>query len=211
MARVSGVSAVSELNGIPEEFRTVERCLVGAPHRPEVSLSRIAPPPGLAPSAVSLAAEVGRILRRGAHATQLPGTYRSAPTTGRFVVLYDPACPEPWGGPFRVISWLRARMDPEIGHDDLVNDVSWSWLTEALAAAGARYEAEAGTASRIMEKGFGSLRDNRDSVEIEVRASWTPLTEHDPQHWAAAHVTAWCELLCTATGLPPHCEDVSYL
>ena len=206
------MSAVSELNGIPEEFRTVVRCLGSARQRPEISLTRIAPPPGLAPYAVSLAAEVGRVLGPdGSRPARFPGTGGTASTTGRFVVLYDPSCPEPWGGPFRVISWLRACMDPEIGHDELINDISWSWLTEALAVRGARYEAEAGTTSRIVEKSFGSLRDNSDSVEIELRASWTPLTDHDPQHWVSAHVGSWCDLLCTVTGLPPHCEGVTYL
>lgn len=207
LANVSHVSAVSELNGTPEEFRTAVRSLGRARTRPEVSLARINPPQGLAPHAFSVAAEVGRIQRR---------TLRShekiqAPTTGRFVLLYDPSRPGAWGGAFRIVSWFRAHMDLDIGRDELLTDVSWTWLTDALDSNGALYTAEGGTASRTMEKGFGSLRENTDSVEIEVRASWTPLTEHDRCDWAAAHLEAWSELLCTATGLPPYNEGVTYL
>ena len=204
---VSVVSAVSELNGIPEEFRTAVRSLGRARTRPEVTLARISPPNGLAPHALSIAAEVGRIQRRTLRSYE----HTQAPTTGRFVLLYDPSQPEPWGGAFRIVSWFRAHMDLDIGRDELLTDVSWSWLTEALDSTGARYMAEGGTASRTMEKGFGSLRENTDSVEIEVRASWTPLTDQDSRNWAAAHVEAWSELLCTATGLPPFSEGVTYL
>lgn len=210
LANVSLVSAVSELNSTPEEFRTAVRSLGRARTRPEVSLARIAPPSSLAPHAVSIAAEVGRIQRRTLRAMR-SHEQTQAPTTGRFVLLYDPSRPEPWGGPFRIVSWFRAHMDLEIGRDELLTDVSWSWLTDALDGSGAQYTAEGGTASRTMEKGFGSLRENTDSVEIEVRASWTPLTGDDPGNWAAAHVEAWSELLCTATGLPPYSEGVTYL
>ncbi len=210
LANVSLVSAVSELNSTPEEFRTAVRSLGRARTRPEVSLARITPPNGLAPHAISIAAEVGRIQRRTLRPTR-HHEQTQAPTTGRFVMLYDPSRPEPWGGPFRIVSWFRAHMDLDIGRDELLTDVSWSWLTDALDGSGARYMAEGGTASRTMEKGFGSLRENTDSVEIEVRASWTPLTDGDPQNWAAAHVEAWSELLCTATGLPPYREGVTYL
>lgn len=207
LANVSVVSAVSELNGTPEEFRTAVRALGRARTRPEVTLARITPPRGLAPHAMSIAAEVGRIQRRTLRSFE----HTQAPTTGRFVLLYDPSRPEPWGGPFRIVSWFRAHMDLDIGRDELLTDVSWSWLTEALDHSGASYTSEGGTASRTLEKGFGSLRENTDSVEIEVRASWTPLTEKDPRNWACAHVEAWSQLLCTATGLPPFSEGVTYL
>jgi len=35
------------------------------------------------------------------------------------------------------------------------------------------------------------------TVEIEVRASWTPVDD------IAGHFTAWGALLCTVAGLPP--------
>lgn len=209
LASVNSVSALSELNGIPGVFRTAVRSLAHARVRPEVSLTRISAPAGLAPYAMCMAAEVGRIHRR---ALRDDGRMaRTAPTAGRFVLLYDPSRPSPWGGPFRVVTWFRAHMDPEIGRDELLTDVSWSWLTEALEANGARYTADGGTASRTTEKGFGSLQETPESVEIEVRASWSPVTGHDPRDWAAAHMEAWADLLCTATGLPPHVEGVTYL
>lgn len=207
LANVSVVSAVTELNGTPEEFRTAVRALARARTRPEVTLARITPPRGLAPHAMSIAAEVGRIQRR----TLRTHEQTQSPTTGRFVMLYDPSRPEPWRGAFRIVSWFRAHMDLDIGRDELLTDVSWSWLTEALDNSGALYTSEGGTASRTLEKGFGSLRETTDSVEIEVRASWTPLVDDDPRNWACAHMEAWSELLCTATGLPPFSQGVTYL
>ena len=67
------------------------------------------------------------------------------------------------------------------------------------------YEATGGTVTRVLSQSFGALEDRPDEVEVEIRASWTPLGD------IADHVEAWGELLCTASGLPPVPEGVAPL
>ncbi|MCI0688364.1 MAG: DUF3000 domain-containing protein, partial [Sporichthyaceae bacterium] len=117
---------------------------------------------------------------------------------GRFVVLHDPAEPAEWAGTFRLVTYVRADLDPEAAIDPLLAEVGWSWLTEALDVRGARYTAASGTVSRVSSEGFGELADRPPAAEVEIRASWTPLSES-----LDAHLEAWGELLCTAAGLPP--------
>ncbi len=83
---------------------------------------------------------------------------------------------------------------------------TWSWLTDALDARGAKYTAASGTATTIVSTGFGELAEQGTGAKIELRASWTP-TDLD----LAAHVEGWVELLCMLAGLPPAAEGVSVL
>ena len=203
------MGAVTELMSTPDVFRAVVRALETARFRPEIALSRIAPPRGLAPHAISFAADVGHPpTARGAEPDLAP---REAPAPGRFVVLYDESCPEPWQGPFRIVSWFRSRMDTEMGRDELLTDVSWSWLTDTLSEHGAQFTAEGGTASRIVERHYGSLTDRADVAQVEVRASWTPVPRTGIPHWAQSHLHAWAQVLCTAAGLPPRHDDVAFV
>ncbi|KIC66266.1 hypothetical protein RK09_10755 [Kocuria rhizophila] len=203
------MGAVTELMSTPDVFRAVVRALETARFRPEITLSRIAPPRGLAPHAISFAAEVGH--PPAAHGAELGLAPREAPASGRFVVLYDESCPEPWQGPFRIVSWFRSRMDTEMGRDELLTDVSWSWLTDTLSEHGAQFTAEGGTASRIVERHYGSLTDRADVAQVEVRASWTPVPRTGIPHWAQSHLHAWAQVLCTAAGLPPRHDDVAFV
>ena len=40
--------------------------------------------------------------------------------TGRFVLLHDPAGHETWQGTFRVVTFVRATLEPELAADPLV-------------------------------------------------------------------------------------------
>jgi hypothetical protein len=126
--------------------------------------------------------------------------------TGRFILLYDPAGQDAWGGRFRVVCFAQAPLETDIGLDPFVADVTWSWLVDALDARHAKYTAASGTATKIISTGFGELAVQGDGAQIELRASWTPL-EAD----IAAHVEGWGELLCMLAGLPPLTEGVSVL
>jgi hypothetical protein len=123
--------------------------------------------------------------------------------SGRFVLLHDPACPEPWGGPWRIVTFARAELEPEMGIDPFLSEVGWSWLVESLESYAVEFTAEAGTVTTVVSESFGGLRERARVVELEVRASWTP-TDGDP----AAHLEAWSDLLCTIAGLPPLPEGV---
>lgn len=168
--------------------------------RPELVLDEVPAPTRLAPHAVALSGEVVP--------TYL--TEDDDPTaTGRFVLLHDPATPEPWEGDWRVVTYAKAQMEPEVGHDPLAGQAGWSWLTEALEAAGLQWAAPAGTVTCVTSESFGALSERPPSVELEIRASWTPvLTEGGEGAELVAHLRAWGDLLCTLAGLPPLPEGV---
>jgi hypothetical protein len=195
----------------PEDFQRALESLRGARVRAEVVLDEAPAPQRIAPYAVALTADV-----------LAPGGDGSAPdereelATGRFVLLHDPSGPEPWGGTFRAVTFVRAELEPELGADPLLADVGWSWLVDALGGRGAEFSHEGGTVTRVMSQSFAALAERPSSVEIELRASWTP---HDLSTTGGRtvgpdlgpHLLAWTDLLCTVAGLPPLPEGVTAL
>lgn len=180
----------------PAAFVAAVEAVRAATLRPELVMTEIAAPGSLAPWAIALAADVTPA-RHGSD---------SELGTGRFVLLYDPAGSEAWGGQFRVVCYAQAPLETDIGVDPFLADVAWSWLTDALDSHGASYAAASGTATKILSTGFGELASQGDGAQIELRASWTPL-----DHQVGAHVESWAELLCMLAGLPPAIEGVSVL
>lgn len=160
--------------------------------RPEIRLTEVPAPQRIAPYAVALTADV---LRSIGSEDEL--------ASGRFVLLFDPSAPEPWNGPWRVVTFARAELEPEFAAEPLLGRVGWSWLTDALGGRGVDYTAEAGTVTRVVSESFGGLSEKDPSVEMELRASWSPAggTVGD-------HLLAWSDLLCTIAGLPPLPEGV---
>jgi hypothetical protein len=168
--------------------------------RPELILEEVPAPSRLAPHAVALSGEVVP-----SHLTDDD----DAIATGRFVLLHDPEGPEPWEGTWRAVTYAKAQMEPEIGHDPLAGQAGWSWLTDALDQARLTYAAPAGTVTSVTSESFGALVDREPSVELEIRASWTPvLTLGQEPVELAATLGAWGDLLCTLAGLPPLPEGV---
>jgi hypothetical protein len=170
------------------------RALVGLREvrlRPEVRLTEVPAPQRIAPHAVALSAEV--VAAGGADEL----------SSGRFVLLHDPSCPEPWEGAWRAVTFARAELEPEMAEDPSLGAVGWAWLVESLEQRGLAYCAEAGTVTRVVSERFGGLAERDATVEMEVRASWTPLDLD-----LGAHLLAWSDLLCTIAGLPPLPEGV---
>jgi len=180
----------------PAEFENALASIRAAVPRAELTVSEIPAPGGLAPFSVALSADVSPT-RHGDD---------SELGTGRFILLYDPAEPEAWGGRFRVVCFAQAPLETDIGLDPFLADVAWSWLIDALDARGARYVAASGTATKILSTGFGELAHQGDGAQIELRASWTPLDAA-----IGTHVEGWGELLCMLAGLPPRAEGVTAL
>ena len=175
----------------PEEFLAGVDRFRAARLRPEVILEEVPAPQRIAPHAVAVSADVvsdGEEL-----------------ATGRFVLLYDPAGQEAWAGTFRAVTFVRATLEPELGADPMIGQVGWSWLEECLQAERAAHTAVGGTVTRVVSESYGALADRPPTVEIEVRASWTPLGD------VAAHLQAWGTLLCTVAGLPPLPQGVAAL
>ncbi|HKJ10977.1 MAG TPA: DUF3000 domain-containing protein [Ornithinimicrobium sp.] len=168
--------------------------------RPELVIEEVPAPTRLAPHAVALAGEV--IPGHDTHAVNAEDPLG----VGRFVLLFDPAGPEPWEGQWRAVTYAKTTIEPEVGSDPLAGEVGWSWLTEALQARGLGWSAEAGTVTSVSSQSFGALAERDPVVELEIRASWTP--EVDTAAQLGGHVQAWGDLLCTLAGLPPLPEGV---
>jgi hypothetical protein len=168
----------------PEPFQAALASLRGVRLRPEIQLDEAPAPQRLAPFAVALTADV------------LDGDDEIG--TGRFVVLHDPDGHDAWDGTFRVVTFARASLEPDIATDPLITEVGWAWLMECLADQHAQFRAPSGTVTRVASESFGTMSDRPGTAELEVRASWTP---NDSQ--LAPHLQAWADLLCTACGLPP--------
>ena len=181
---------------VPALFGQALQAVHEAGTRPELVLTEIPAPTGLAPHAIAMAADVIPV----AHGLD------SVLGTGRFVLLYDDEHPDAWGGAFRVVCFAQAPLETDIGLDPFVADVAWSWLIDSLAARDAGYTAASGTATKVLSTGFGELADQSDGATLEVRASWTPDAEA-----IGASVEAWSDLLCRLAGLPPTPEAVGLL
>lgn len=168
--------------------------------RPEIRITEGPAPQRIAPYAVALSAEV------------VDGGADDELASGRFVLLHDPAGPEPWDGMWRAVTFARAELEPELASDPMLGAVGWSWLTDALEQQGARYTAEAGTVTRVVSESFAGLSERSATVEMEVRASWTPvLSTPSAASPLAPHLRAWGDLLCTIAGLPPLPDGVTAL
>ncbi len=160
--------------------------------RPEIELEDLPAPQRLAPYSSAIGASV----------------YRDDDelAVGRLILLYDPDGQRGWEGPFRLVAYVRADMEPEITSDPLLGPVVWSWLTEALDAHQADYSAAGGTVTRAVSEGFGNKAEDPVTTELELRASWSPAQED-----LSGHVAAWCDLMCLAAGIPPLPPDVAAL
>lgn len=197
----------------PRPFREAVERVRTQQVRSEVALEVVPSPSRLAPHALALAAEVSAPLARPASPARAGGAARPVAlvrgdaggadepeelASGRFVLLHDPAGQASWEGSFRAVTLTRAVLDREMATDPLLSGVAWSWLQEALAAHDVRGVAVGGTVTRVASDSFGALAERPASVELEVRASWTPT-----EATAGASLAAWVDLLCSAAGLPP--------
>lgn len=172
----------------PDEFVAAVESLraVSTALRTEVELDEVPAPKKLAPFAHAMTADV-----------YLAKSDDNAVATGRLVLLYDPAGQDAWHGEFRLVTYIRAQLEPEMGADPMLLEAAWTWLTDALSSRDASYHAPSGTVTRVASEGFGGMADELASAEVEIRASWTP--DHSD---LTAHALAWGDALATAAGLP---------
>ncbi len=168
----------------------------GLTFRREIEVREIASPEQIAPRSFALAGDV----------MSSDSSSDSAFGSGRFILLHDPDSSEQWGSDFRIVCFAQAPLEIDIGEDEFLADVTWSWLMDALEERNARFTAPSGTATKIISTGFGSLHDQGSGAQVELRASWTPLEGN-----FASHAEGWAELLCLLAGLPHHAEGLSSL
>ncbi|MET7901192.1 DUF3000 domain-containing protein [Streptomyces sp. NPDC005355] len=204
----------------PPVFRRAVAALRGVRVRPEVELDPTPPPRRLAPFSYALEAVV----------TADGADDDAELAEGRLILLHDPAGHDAWRGTFRLVTLVHADLEPEIAADPLLPEVCWSWLTGALEARGLAYGEPSGTVTRASSHYFGAMGEREPSARIEIRASWTPSDHPSPEPArpeplradrtpperavegvpeplgvpdTAAHLAAWCDLLCQIAGLPP--------
>ncbi|MDS1268860.1 DUF3000 domain-containing protein [Lipingzhangella sp. LS1_29] len=175
---------------VPAEFQQALASLEAPQLRPEVRIEEIPAPRRLAPHA---AAWSGAVHVDGDDVA-----------LGRLIVLYDPDQSREWPGPLRIVAYVGAELESEMAADPLVGEVTWSWLTEGLSTHTDGQQALSGTVTRATTEGFGTKADQSTSTEVELRASWTPVSVE-----LSGHMAAWLEVMCAIAGLPP--MDVSDL
>ncbi|HJV98053.1 MAG TPA: DUF3000 domain-containing protein [Arthrobacter sp.] len=209
---------MNALAQVPPDFLHALGTLRKAQCRSELRLAEIPAPARLAPFAVALGAEVmasGPGAAAPVHGPAAMALAAAAGTeddedtelaTGRFILLHDPDGSAVWDGEFRIVTYIRAQLEPEMGNDEMLGTVAWTWLVEALENHKAPYRAAGGTATRVLSESFGTLADRPGSIDIELRASWTPASSD-----VTAHLEAWSDMVCTFAGLPPLPDGVSAL
>nr|WP_239537005.1 DUF3000 domain-containing protein [Arthrobacter roseus] len=197
---------------VPPEFLTALADLRRASCRPELYLHEVPAPSRLAPYSVAMGADIteqGSSPADDAHGTTAYGLAHSdgdTLATGRFILLHSPEGSSLWEGTFRIVTYIRARLEPDMGNDALLGSVAWTWLLDALKDRGANHSLAGGTATRILSESFGSLEGRPDGIDVELRASWTPVRGR-----VTSHLEAWSDMVCTFAGLPPIPEGVASL
>jgi hypothetical protein len=122
--------------------------------------------------------------------------------TGRLVLLHDPDGQEAWDGTLRLVTFVRAELDPEHANDPLLPEVAWSWLTGALEESAASATAVGGTVTQTSSVRFGDISGPAHVTDLELRASWTPVLPDEVVD-LTEHGSAFTTVLATAAGLPP--------
>jgi len=177
----------------PDAFRRAVESLASLPTRAEITLRDMRPPQRLAPWSAAWSAEVVPAVVDAA-----AGEDPEVVVTGRLVLLHDPDGQEAWDGTLRMVTFVRAELDPEHANDPMLAEVAWSWLTGALEECGTRSTALGGTVTQTSSVRFGDISGPGHVTDLELRASWTPLEED-----LTAHGDAFVTVLATAAGLPP--------
>lgn len=173
----------------PPVFQAAVEALRSSRLRPQIEVEPTPAPQRLAPYAYALEAVV------------VEGEQELA--DGRLVLLHDPAGHDAWRGTFRLVTLVRAELEPEMAADPLLPEVCWSWLTGALQARGLGYGEPSGTITRASSHYFGGLSERRPASQIEIRASWTPREGLGGVPDTGSHLASWSDLLAQVAGLPP--------
>jgi hypothetical protein len=141
---------VSDPSASPAAFRHAVATLSAVRPRPELVVTAVDAPPRLAPHTWAVGVE--------ADAARQAGEDLDEPdTSGRLILLHDPAGQDAWEGTFRLVCFVQARLDPEQVGDEMLPRVGWSWLTEALEQHGAAHVALGGTVTQTSSVRFGDI------------------------------------------------------
>lgn len=159
---------------------------------PRIELAPIRPPQRLAPYAYALGAEVLH--------PEVPSIAPDPPADafGRLILLHDPQGADAWQGTLRLVAYVQADIDGALASDPLLPEVAWSWLADAVASRDEPFTALGGTITATSSVRYGDIDGPPRAHQLEVRASWTPMSTV-----LRPHVEAFAEVLAYAAGLPP--------
>lgn len=172
-----------------DDFAAALDALNSLPVRPDITITAAPSPTRLAPHAHACTAEIGD----------------PEVGSGRFVLLHDPQRPPSWESDTRVVVYVEADIDAEMAEDQMLTDVGWTWVQEALAAVDVRYVALGGTVTAVRSTSYEALAARGHETTVQIRASWSPVAVED----AHAHYEAWVALMELCAGLPPHAPGIT--
>lgn len=175
--------------GVQEDFAQALDAVSAVPVRPDVVITQSPAPHRLAPHAYACTAEIGD----------------PEIGTGRLVILHDPSRPPAWESDTRVVAYVEADIDSEMADDELLTDVGWTWVQEALAEAGASYAALGGTVTAVRSTSYEALSARGNETTVQIRASWSPVALGE----LPAHFLAWVALIEMCAGLPPYAPGIT--
>jgi hypothetical protein len=178
------------LKDVSEKFAGLLLGLQQVTPRAEMLVTQIASPKGIAPESLALSIDVSH-------------DFASDHGASRLVFCRDPGQPEGWYSELRIIGYAKSPVELELARDEYSADLPWEWLKDALTLNGAQYAHEAGTTTTVISTGHGSLVNQGQHAEIEIRASWAPI-DFDLSN----HLRGWMDLLAIISGLPPTENEV---
>jgi hypothetical protein len=132
-----------------------------------------------------------------------PAETPSSRAAGRVVFLYDTDQFETWGSNMRVIAYGKSPLESGVIDDSDYANYWWGTLELTLQNHGATYSTGAGTITKMISTGVGSLENEPVHTEIELRASWSPIEDN-----LAPHFAAWQDLIAEMAGFHHAGEEV---
>lgn len=188
----SDLVTTSETASQPAPFRAAIDAMHRATVHPSIEVGPIRPPQRLAPFSYALGAEV-----RHSETESVP-EQSEGDAFGRLILLYDPEGDEAWNGTMRLVAYIQADVDASLASDPLLPEVAWSWLVDAFESRSEPLTALGGTVTSTSSVRYGDIAGPPRAHQLELRASWTALSEE-----LSVHVEAFGEVLAYAAGLPP--------
>jgi hypothetical protein len=179
----------------PAQFAAAALSLTEPALRSELETSQIPAPDRIAPWALAFAAQAPN-----------PADTPMNRGVGRIVFLHDPEQFDVWGSNMRVIAYGKSPLENDMGVEEDVAHYWWSELMRALNTHGATFTNEAGTVTKMSSTGMGSLANDPNSSEVEIRASWSPTDDDLGKHFAA-----WQDIIASMAGFGMDGEGVTRL
>ena len=179
----------------PAQFAAAALSLAEPFLREELTTSQIPAPAQIAPWALAFAAQAPN-----------PADTPMNRGVGRIVFLHDPTQFDAWGSNMRVIAYGKSPLENDLGIEEDVAHFWWARLEQALRMHGAQYSHEAGTVTKMTSTGMGTLSNDPNSSEVEIRASWSPQSDE-----LGPHLAAWQDLIAAMAGYGMDGEGVTRL